>query len=96
VKGGEVKMAKKMLFGMLAMLLTFSFAGLSWASIVTGKVVKIEGDIYVVKDDVDGKERKIHTDQTTTKEGEIKAGSKVQADVDDKSGHAKSIKVMGS
>jgi hypothetical protein len=86
-------MVKKMLIGMVVMLLTFSFSGLSWASIVLGKVVKIDGNVLVVKDDLAGKDRQLHIDQTTIKQGEVKVGAQVQVDVDDKTDHAKSITV---
>jgi len=86
-------MVKKMLIGMVVMLLTFSFSGLSWASTVLGKVVKIDGNVLVVKDDLAGKDRQLHIDQTTIKQGEVKVGAQVQVDVDDKTDHAKSITV---
>jgi hypothetical protein len=86
-------MAKKILIGMFVMFLAFSFPGLSLASILVGKVVKIEGSVCVIKDDLSGKEYQLRIDQSTIKQGEIKEGVHVEVEVDDKSGNAKSIKV---
>jgi hypothetical protein len=57
---------------------------------ITGDVVRIEGENYVVKDST-GKEIKLHVSLTTKKEGNIKVGDKVEAQTDP-SGHAVSIK----
>ncbi len=86
-------MAKKMLIGMFVMLLAFSLPGLSWASMLSGKIVKIQGSVYVIKDDLSGKEYQFRVDQSTTKQGEIKEGARVEVELDDSSGNAKSIKV---
>lgn len=75
------------------MLLVFSFPGLTWASMVVGQVVKIQGLLYTIKDDISGQELQIRVDQSTTKQGEIKEGARVEVEVDDTSGNAKSIKL---
>lgn len=60
------------------------------ARTVSGEVLKIEGENYVVKDET-GKEVKLHVNQDTKKEGTIKVGDKIEAQAD-ASGHAVSIK----
>lgn len=60
---------------------------------IEGKVSKIEGEYVFIKD-YDGKVHKLHTDDSTKKTGDIKAGAEVEAEATDM-GHAKSIKVMG-
>ncbi|HEY4485434.1 MAG TPA: hypothetical protein VI702_03800 [Nitrospiria bacterium] len=82
---------KRILMGLLTAVFALSFAGLVQAGMVMGELVKIDGDFYVVKDK-DGKEHRIHTDATTKKTGDIKAGSQVE--VDEANGHAKSVKPM--
>jgi uncharacterized protein YdeI (BOF family) len=57
---------------------------------ITGEVLKIDGENYVVKDAA-GKEVKLHVNAQTKKEGEIKVGDKIEAQADG-SGHALSIK----
>ncbi len=89
-------MIKKMLVGMFVMLLAFSFPGLSWGSMLSGQLVKIQGSVYIIKDDISGKEQQVRVDQSTVKQGEIKEGVRVEVEVDDKSGSAKSIKVKGT
>jgi uncharacterized protein YdeI (BOF family) len=56
---------------------------------VTGDVLKIDGDSYVVKD-MTGKEIRLHVDQTTKLEGAFKAGDQIEAQATEK-GHALSI-----
>jgi hypothetical protein len=80
---------------MFVLLLASSFYTLGWASTVVGKVVKFDGAVCIIKDDISGKESQLHVDQTTIKQGEIKTGTRVEAEVDDKTGHAKSIKEVG-
>ena len=82
---------KRMLLGMVMAVAVLSFVGTSLAGMVMGELTKIDGSFYVVKDK-DGKEHKIHFDNTTQKTGDVKAGAHVE--VDDANGHAKSIKVM--
>jgi hypothetical protein len=60
------------------------------AAAISGEVLKIDGENYVVKD-ASGKEVKLHVNAQTKKEGEIKVGDKVEAQADG-SGHALSIK----
>ncbi|MBI4400893.1 MAG: hypothetical protein HY581_04610, partial [Nitrospirae bacterium] len=55
-----------------------------------GDLLKIEGEFYVVKDAA-GKEVRLHVDNSTKLEGNIKAGDKIEAQATDK-GHAVSIK----
>jgi uncharacterized protein YdeI (BOF family) len=57
---------------------------------ITGDVIRIEGENYVVKDST-GKEVKLHVSPKTKKDGDIKVGDKVEAQTDP-SGHAISIK----
>jgi hypothetical protein len=70
-----------------------SLVSTSWAGMVSGTLDKIDekGSFYFVKD-AKGKEHKIHFDNTTQKTGDVKAGTKVEVDV--QKNHAKSIKVM--
>ncbi len=82
---------KRMLLGIIIAVAVLSFVGTSWAGKVMGELTKIDGSFYVIKDK-DGKEHKIHFNDTTQKTGDIKAGAHVE--VDDANGHANSIKVM--
>ena len=82
---------KRILFSMIMAVVILSFVVPSWAGTVTGTLAKIDGEFYIVKDK-DGKEHKIHFDNTSKKTGEVKAGAQVE--VDEENGHAKSIKVM--
>ncbi|MBI4714679.1 MAG: hypothetical protein HY760_01815 [Nitrospirae bacterium] len=66
-----------------------AFAGTAWAGMIQGTLMKIDGPFYVVKDDK-GMEHRIHYNESTKKEGEIKEGAKVA--VDEAKGHANSIK----
>jgi hypothetical protein len=61
----------------------------SSAQAVSGEVLRIEGENYVVKD-ATGKEIKLHVSPETKKEGDIKVGDKIQAQAD-ATGHAISI-----
>lgn len=60
------------------------------AQTVSGEVLRIEGENYVVKD-ATGKEVKLHVSPETKKEGDIKVGDKIEAQAD-ATGHATSIK----
>ena len=82
---------KQMILGFLVGVAVLSFVSMSWAGMITGELTKIDGSFYVVKDK-DGKEHRIHFDNSTQKTGDVKAGANVE--VDDANGHAKSIKVM--
>ena len=62
----------------------------SSAQTVSGEVLKIEGENYVVKDAM-GKEVKLHVSPETKKDGDIKIGDKIEAQAD-ATGHALSIK----
>lgn len=86
-------MMRKMLIGVFVMFLAFSFSGQTWASMLVGKVIKIDGSLYVIKEDISGKEVQFQVDQFTIKQEGIKEGVRVEVEVDDKSGRAKSIKV---
>ena len=81
------------------MALSVGIASLSYAAAdmaapgaqtVTGDVLKIEGEFYVVKD-TSGKEVRLHVDKTSQLDGTFKAGDKIEAQATDK-GHASSIK----
>lgn len=82
---------KKVLLSLLVAFVVLSFVSMGWAGMVSGDLVKIDGSFYVVKDK-DGKEHRVHFNETTKKEGDVKAGAKVE--VDNQGGHAASIKVI--
>jgi len=84
---------KKVLLGLLMTAFILYFVGMGWAEMISGDLVKIDGSFYVVKDK-DGKEHRIHFNDTTKIEGDIKAGAKVEVDV--AAGHANSIKAMAA
>jgi hypothetical protein len=82
-----------------AMILSVGIASLSYAAddmaapltqTVTGDLLKIDGEFYVVKE-MAGKEVRLHVDKTTQLEGTIKVGDKVEAQATEKD-HALSIK----
>jgi hypothetical protein len=81
---------KKMILGLVVGVAALSFVSMSWAGMISGELSKIDGSFYIVKDK-DGKEHKIHFDNSTQKTGDVKAGANVE--VDESNGHAKSIKV---
>ena len=58
--------------------------------VITGEVLRVEGDNYFVKGQ-DGKEVRMHTDKTTEKIGSFKQGDRIEAKVNDKN-HALSIR----
>jgi hypothetical protein len=62
--------------------------------IVTGDLLKIDGEFYVVKE-ASGKEVRLHVDKTSKLEGTFKAGDKIEAQASEK-GHALSIKPSGA
>jgi hypothetical protein len=57
---------------------------------ITGEVLRVEGENYFVKGQ-DGKEVRLHTDDTTQKTGNIRQGDRIEADVNDQN-HALSIR----
>jgi len=57
---------------------------------VTGELLRVEGESYFVKGQ-DGKEVRLHTDDTTQKIGSIRQGDRIEADVNDQN-HALSIR----
>ena len=57
---------------------------------ITGEVLRVEGENYFVKGQ-DGKEVRLHTDDTTEKMGNIRQGDRIEADVNDQN-HALSIR----
>ena len=57
---------------------------------IKGEVLRVEGDNYFVKGQ-DGKEVRLHTDQTTQKNGAIQQGDRIEAKVNDQN-HAVSIR----
>jgi len=83
----------------LAVILGFGLATLTYAAgemaapgsqSITGDLLKIDGEFYVVKDAA-GKEVRLHVDKSTKLEGSIKAGDKIEAQATEK-GHAVSVK----
>ena len=83
----------------LAVILGFGLATLTYAAgemaapgsqSITGDLLKIDGEFYVVKDAA-GKEVRLHVDKSTKLEGSIKAGDKIEAQATEK-GHALSVK----
>lgn len=82
---------KRILLSLIMAVAVLSFIGTGWAGMVMGELMKIDGEFYVVKDK-DGKEHRIHFDNSTKKMGDVKAG--VHVEVDESNGHAKSIKPM--
>jgi hypothetical protein len=74
---------------MILGLAVLSFVGTGFAAMIKGTLTKIDGSFYMVKDDK-GKEHKIHFNDKTKKEGDIKDGAMVE--VDEAQGHANSIK----
>ncbi|MBI3621795.1 MAG: hypothetical protein HY208_06360 [Nitrospirae bacterium] len=85
-------MTRRIVTGMLFLLLALSLPGLGLAATFNGTLMKVEGSVYVVKDDRSGTERRILIDQSTIKVGELKEGAMVEVEVDDTSGFAKVIK----
>jgi hypothetical protein len=84
---------------MFAMAIGVGMASLSFAAgdmaepntqTVNGDLLKIEGEFYVVKD-ILGKETRLHVDKTTTMDGSINVGEKVEAQATEKN-HALSIR----
>ena len=57
---------------------------------ITGEVLRVEGENYFVKGQ-DGKEVRLHTDDTTQKIGNIRQGDRIEAEVNDQN-HALSIR----
>jgi uncharacterized protein YdeI (BOF family) len=91
----------KQLIGLIALtaILCLGFAPLTYAAdepaaagsqTVKGDLLKIEGEIYVVKDAA-GKEVRLHVDRSTRLEGNIRTGDKIEAQATEK-GHATLIK----
>ncbi len=65
-------------------------AGLKGGHMITGEVLRVEGEDYFVKGQ-DGKEVRLHTDNTTQKIGNIRQGDRIEADVNAQN-HALSIR----
>ncbi|NWF73326.1 MAG: hypothetical protein HXY51_09855 [Nitrospirae bacterium] len=57
---------------------------------IEGEVLRVEGDNYFVKGQ-DGKEVRLHTDETTQKTGSINQGDRIEAKMDEQN-HALSIR----
>jgi hypothetical protein len=63
----------------------------SQSLLVEGRVVKIDGDSYLVKD-ISGREVRLHVDGRTSKDGNITIGDNVQAHIDGgTAAHAESL-----
>jgi hypothetical protein len=84
---------------LFAMILGAGVASLSYAAgdmaapatqTVKGDLLKIDGEFYVVTD-MTGKEIRLHVDKTTTLDGAIKIGDKVEAQATEKN-HAVSVR----
>ena len=82
-----------------ATILSVGMASLSYAAgdmaaestqTVKEDLLKIDGEFYVVKD-MAGKEIRLHVDKTTTLDGAIKAGDKLEAQATEKN-HAVSVR----
>jgi hypothetical protein len=82
-----------------ALVLSVGIASFSYAAgdmavpstqTVNGDLLKIDGEFYVVKD-MSGKEIRLHVDKTTTLDGSINVGEKVEAQATGKN-HAVSIR----
>ncbi|OGW48028.1 MAG: hypothetical protein A2V62_08580 [Nitrospirae bacterium RBG_19FT_COMBO_58_9] len=82
-----------------AMALSVGMVSLSYAAddmavqasqTVSGDLLKIDGEFYVVKD-MAGKEPRLHVDKTTKLDGAIKVGDKVDVQATEKN-HAVSIR----
>ena len=58
--------------------------------VIKGEVLRIEGENYVVKRQ-DGKEVRLHADQTTQKTGTITQGDRIEAEVNNQN-HALSMR----
>jgi hypothetical protein len=66
-------------------------ASLSPSLLVEGRVVKIDGDSYLVKD-ISGREVRLHVDGRTSRDGNITIGDNIQARIDGGSAaHAESL-----
>jgi translation elongation factor P/translation initiation factor 5A len=81
-----------MLILMVALVVGFGFVGQAWASTVSGKLLKIEGSVYVIQDEQSGEKHQVRVDQSTRKEGEIKEGAMVEVQIDDLNDRVVSIK----
>jgi hypothetical protein len=82
-----------------AMTLSIGMASLSSAAgdmaalatqTIQGDLLKMDGEFYVVKD-MAGKEIRLHVDKTTTLDGALKVGDKVEAQATEKN-HATSLR----
>src|SRR5947209_13080538 len=49
-----------------------------WMGVVRGEVVKIEEDVYIVRDFLD-RELRLHLDNKAHRDGDIKAGDEIEA-----------------
>lgn len=91
---------KKLIVSFLfAMALGVGIASFSYAAgdmaapstqTIKGDLLKIDGEFYVVKE-MTGKEVRLHVDKTTTLDGSINVGEKVEAQATEKN-HAVSIR----
>ncbi len=83
---------KRKIVGMIAAVLLFTGIAIAGSGNTMGEITKIKGAMVTIKTS-DG-EKTVHVDPAgTKKEGEIKVGAMVSADVTSK-GHANWIKVM--
>ncbi|HUJ78979.1 MAG TPA: hypothetical protein VLY45_01540 [Nitrospiria bacterium] len=89
-------MGIRMMLGACVLLLIVNLSGFALAETFDGTLKKIDGSVYVVKDNRNGIERRIVSNQSTVKIGELKEGAPVEVEVDDASGYAKVIKAKKS
>jgi uncharacterized protein YdeI (BOF family) len=57
---------------------------------IEGEILKVEGDLYTVKD-ATGKEVQLHVDESTQQSGKLKEGDQIEAEVTPE-GHALMLK----
>ena len=86
-------MKKGIIFAtLLFAFVAFVAIGIAGGNKLAGTLVKIDGPMYTVKDNMD-KDHTIHVDpKSTEKTGDLKTGAMVEAEVDS-NGHAHWIKV---
>ena len=87
---GLVALAVLLSFGMATFTLAAGEMAAPGSQAITGDLLKIEGEFYVVKD-ATGKEVRLHVDKSTKLEGPVKSGDRIEVQATEK-GHAVSVK----